>query len=58
MSAKLIKMKAQAALKPFSNAQLHRLYVNSPEHHKDAKSAAAFKRIVRLAEAAHNIRAA
>jgi len=42
---------------PFTKAQLHRLYVNSPEHHKDAPSEAAFTRIVQLAEAAHGIAA-
>lgn len=41
--------------KPFTKAQLHRLYVNSPELHKDAPSEAAFTRIVQLAEAAHNL---
>ena len=49
---------APAAVPPFSNAQLDRLYANSPEHHKDATSAAAFKRIVKLAERAHGIAAA
>ena len=40
---------------PFSKAQLHRLYANSPELHKDAASEAAFTRIVQLTEAAHGI---
>lgn len=40
---------------PFTKAQLHRLYVNSPELHKDAPSEAAFTRIVQLAESAHGI---
>jgi len=41
--------------KPFTKAQLHRLYVNSPELHKDAPSEAAFTRIVQLTEKAHGI---
>jgi len=46
---------APVVREPFSKAQLHRLYVNSPELHKDATSEAAFTRIVQLTEAAHGI---
>ena len=44
-------------LRPLTGAQLDRLYANSPEYHKDAKSAKAFKRIVQLTEQAHGISA-
>lgn len=46
---------APVVREPFTKAQLHRLYVNSPELHKDAPSKAAFTRIVQLAEQAHGI---
>lgn len=46
---------APVVREPFSRAQLHRLYVNSPELHKDTASEAAFTRIVQLTEAAHGI---
>ena len=46
---------APVVREPFSKAQLHRLYVNSPELHKDATSEAAFTRIVQLTEVAHGI---
>lgn len=38
-----------------SNAEIQRLYRNSPEMHKDVKSLAAFGRLVKLVEAAHSI---
>jgi hypothetical protein len=40
---------------PFTNAQLRRLWNNSPQIAPDVKSCEAFKRVVRLAEAAHGI---
>jgi hypothetical protein len=43
--------------KPFTRAQLNRLWDNSPEHHGDATSRSAFERIVALVEAAHGIAA-
>lgn len=40
---------------PFNSAQRRRLWDNSPEIHADAKSYAAFERIVQLVESAHGI---
>lgn len=42
---------------PLTGAQLDRLYANSPEYHKDVKSAEAFKRIVQFTEQIHRISA-
>jgi len=51
----VVSSAAPVVPQPFTKAQLHRLYVNSPELHKDAPSEAAFTRIVQLAEQAHGI---
>lgn len=42
-------------VRQFSLAQVSRLYQNSPEYHKDVASFAAFVRLVRLVEEAHNL---
>lgn len=41
--------------KPFTQAQMRRLYDNSPEFHADVKSRYGFYRIVALTERAHGI---
>lgn len=40
---------------PFTDAQLYRLWNNSPQISKDVTSCEGFKRVVRLAEAAHGM---
>lgn len=40
---------------PFTAAQMHSLWINSPERHGDCKSFAAFERVARLVERAHRI---
>ena len=44
-----------AARAPFNTAQRKRLWLNSPEHHKDAASFTGFERIVTLTERPHLI---
>jgi hypothetical protein len=47
-----------AQRQPFTQAQMRRLYDNSPEIHADVKSRIGFYRVVMLAEEAHGIREA
>ena len=59
---KAVSAAQQTVLKPaparvaFSQAQMRRLYDNSPEFHCDVTSRYSFYRIVMLAERAHEIR--
>jgi hypothetical protein len=49
---------SQPLTEPFTQAQMRRLYDNSPEFHCDVTSRYGFYRIVALAERAHSITAA
>lgn len=53
--ARLLRAPQAAERKPFTSAQVRRLWDNSPQVHADASSFAAFSRIVDLVQAAHGI---